>query len=302
MVALGPLRAKLESLSVPPAIIDELERGARPCLSLVPDRTSKARTRFGGDPLADKRFTWPKVEGAYANFVGQLDFAELPGLGLPDAGLLYLFVSFLGPAIVPVNVHGVYVEQPGRLAPRSPPGRLCDDETLIDLEPVVVTTRPGVSLPLGDRALRKRLRELEDLESYLLDELDVDFLAKKAIGRVGGWARKHQGADLHRVVQLEAMGQGMLQYADYWDTEEEFAAAVEQHPPHAGKADEVRWLLDHAQEIARGTTEWRLLLRLDSNGAMNLNINDSDPLFVFIHEADLAARRFDRLAGRVLQG
>jgi len=45
----------------------------------------------------------------------------------------------------------------------------------------------------------------------------------------------------------------------------------------------------------------RRRFRLDSNGEMNLQINDADPLFVFARMDDLRAGRWDRVSACVLQ-
>lgn len=64
----------------------------------------------------------------------------------------------------------------------------------------------------------------------------------------------------------------------------------------------VTWLVDNREMIARGTAEWRLLLRIDSNAEMDFWINDADPLYCFIRDADLARCDFSNLAGEVTQG
>jgi uncharacterized protein YwqG len=64
----------------------------------------------------------------------------------------------------------------------------------------------------------------------------------------------------------------------------------------------VTWLVENRDMIARSVTEWRLLLRIDSNAQMDFWINDADPLYSFIRHEDLARRDFSDIAGEVTQG
>lgn len=64
----------------------------------------------------------------------------------------------------------------------------------------------------------------------------------------------------------------------------------------------VEWLTSNREMISESVNQWRLLFQLNSNRQMNLNINDSDPVYVFVRENDLARRNFSDLAGEVTQG
>ena len=64
----------------------------------------------------------------------------------------------------------------------------------------------------------------------------------------------------------------------------------------------LRWLFDHREEIRAETARWRLLLRIDSNRAMNFNIADSDSIYFFISSAALAERDFSRMEAGFTQG
>jgi hypothetical protein len=282
-MASSPLREKLHrrlrSLDVPPPLAADLEREAADCLALVPT-ADPTLSRFGGPPLASAGLVWPSVtlegELRYPRFLGQLDFAEM---GLPHAGLLYLFVEYLGSAAEPVRLHGV-VHPGGPLAELEPPDaeRLCDVEELEELQPCHVAAVPSLSLPLGVRAFVHRIDDAGDDLGVALEELEWTLFPEHRVGQLLGWARSHDGAqDLYRKAHFASLGQIQRIYIDHRDS-----------------ADEL--------EVERGAADWRMLLRLDSNPSMALQINDADPLFVFARAQSLATSRFDGLLGLVLQG
>lgn len=64
----------------------------------------------------------------------------------------------------------------------------------------------------------------------------------------------------------------------------------------------VEWLTSNRDMISESVNQWQLLFQLDSNQQMDLNINDGDPLYVFVKENDLARLNFSDLAGEVTQG
>jgi hypothetical protein len=66
--------------------------------------------------------------------------------------------------------------------------------------------------------------------------------------------------------------------------------------------DDVRYVLDHRPALVAGASDLRLLLQIRSNKAMNLWINDADPIFLFIPSARLARGDFSELHGAVTQG
>ena len=64
----------------------------------------------------------------------------------------------------------------------------------------------------------------------------------------------------------------------------------------------VEWLTSNRDMISESVKQWQLLFQLNSNQQMDLNINDGDPLYVFVKENDLARLNFSDLAGEVTQG
>ncbi len=72
-----------------------VDRLAGPCarIDLGPPAGSRATSLLGGTPYLPVGTPWPAVDGEPAQFVCQVDFAEVPPLpGFPAAGLLQWFV------------------------------------------------------------------------------------------------------------------------------------------------------------------------------------------------------------------
>jgi len=92
------------------------------------------------------------------NFLVQLNLGEFATRGAAfkaaRARCRVLFAEEIGAAAVPAVVRIVYEANPRDLErrPAPPPDRLCDQEQVADLDPVVVEAVPSVSLPLyGER-------------------------------------------------------------------------------------------------------------------------------------------------------
>jgi hypothetical protein len=139
----GIAKHQLESVG------DEIRKNAAECLALVAtgedDYSSVGNTRLGGDPDLPEGVEWPVDADAevrrYPNFIGQINFAEIPRLPnddvLPKSGLLSLFVRYMDSAAEPVLLDGVFFD--GDLSRlrrrRSPPNESLCDEYLVDLVP-----------------------------------------------------------------------------------------------------------------------------------------------------------------------
>jgi hypothetical protein len=67
-----------------------------------------------------------------------------------------------------------------------------------------------------------------------------------------------------------------------------------------GDAD-VRWLLDHRAVFDTGVEALRLLVRIESNRAMDLWINDADPIYVLVDAERLAVGDLSELHATVTQ-
>jgi hypothetical protein len=290
--------------------IAALARPASRAVSLGPDDYAQTGgTRFGGDPDLPSSVVWPRREtgllpGA-AVFIAQIDLATLPYAppGLPHEGLLSLFVQGTDAANVPVDVHAFHFPRGTPLARRrSPPAAELCDEYLVDLRAIRVTFEPTLSIAdvvssgladaLGDR--------WEALNALRLELHGV-------LGRVGGHARDHGDEDLRLSAVLEREGHAEVESVAMFDD----AARLEAFLPTAGGhrkreltrlQKEAGWWFENRARVLAECERWHCVLRIDSNEAMGLMINDADPLFFLASEVDLTAGRFDRIVGRVLQG
>lgn len=297
------------------------------------DYSSVGNTRFGGDPDLPADFEWPctgdpkSPSTQFGNFVAQINFAELPPLSepslLPDRGWLFLFVRYMDSAAEPVLLDTLlYDGQRSGLKRRQvpDPDRLCD-EYLTDLIPQRIKAVPTLSFPGYRRDYRRAIEsQTEEVDgndgNWRRHDLESEFVSSQQIGQLLGFATAGDERDnLYREVYFGRIKKRNLVYNDYWDTFEEYEADIE-NPLHkelfSGRQSlseqyramrqGVTWLIENKDTIARAVAEWRLLFRVDSNPEMNLNINDSDPLYVFIRHEDLAKRYFGDVAGEVTQG
>ena len=287
------------------------------CFRIFPDGEASGAplgtTRLGGVPDLAQGVAWPRDnEGRLANFFGQFDFADLAArvdaADLPRAGLLSLFTTELESAAKPVVVKAL-LTRPGASLVRAPaPAHdddLADPETGM-LEPVFVRFAEGMSLPFHSRAFRRAISAAAPGDGLA----GVRTLAAQdgggAIGQLLGFATPYDDTDFYRKLYFHRVGRGGYEYLDRWERQDEYDAFV----ASASGADDraridqakLRWLFDHGDEIRTAAAEWRLFLRIDSNRAMNLNINDSDPIYFLMPAADLADGDFSRVEAGITQG
>ncbi len=310
-------------------VADEIRKNATECYALVAidddDYSELGNTRFGGDPDLPDGLDWPidpqRDEPTFANFIAQINFAELPqlstGSGLPSRGILYLFVRYMECAAEPVVLDSLFFDGPMDLLARrrSPDAEFLCDEYLVDLIPQRIRAVPSVSLA----NFRKQFRQhIENNTSEIDGEdgnlrriyLDSDLRREGQIGQLLGYANAgDERENLYRQVVLASLGKRSLVYNDYWDTMQDYEAYIEKWRTdkqlvkmYQGMRKGVEWLTSNRDLISGAVNQLRLLFRLDSNSRMNLNINDADPLYVFITVPDLERRDFSNLAGEVTQG
>jgi uncharacterized protein YwqG len=310
-------------------VADEIRNNAAECYALVVDERDDysrlGNTRLGGEPDLPVGVDWPFVEDdgerPFANFVAQINFAELPrsidDSSLPESGILYLFVRYMESASEPVVMDSIFYDgDMTALARRESPAYedLCD-EYLVDLIPQKVKAVPAISLASYRKSFQRYVEQHagsvdgEDGE-FRRYELQSDLQLEGQIAQLLGFANAgDERENLYRQLVLAKMGKRRLVYNDYWDSMEEYEAYIQQFNYDAKMVqfyermrEGVVWLTANSAAIQQAVDEWRLLLRIDSNFAMDLNINDADPLYVFIRHEDLANRNFSNLAGEVTQG
>jgi len=321
---LADLQARIKGTKLDD-VADLIIGNAAECYSMevagADDYSVLGNTRFGGDPDLPNSFPWPcdgdpKSPGStFSNFIAQVNFSELPplcaGPAVPKKGILYLFVRSMDGASNPVLLQALYFDGPTLKLRRTPPpdeDRLCD-EYLVDLAPQRIKATPSVSLPFYQKEFRTTVEKNGNNPWY---ELASGLERKGQIGQMLGYANAGDiRENLYRQVFLGRIDRRSLMYNDYWNSMEEYEAYIRSYRDRGDNAlvksyelmrAGVTWLVDNRDMISRGAAEWRLLLRIDSNSQMNLNINDADPLYVFIREKDLAKGEFSDLAGEVTQG
>lgn len=170
-------------------------------------------------------------------------------------------------------------------------------------------------------------------------DLDNAFFREGQIGQMLGYANAADERDnLYRNVVLSQLDKRDFKNCHYWETMQDYETWLEdqragqrsldlealeresdalerdqlEHDQRESARDQlecdqrqrigVEWLTSNAEMLATAADQWRLLLQIESGPELNLWINDADPLYVFIHEADLARRCFSNLAGEVTQG
>ena len=211
----------------------------------------------------------------------------------------------------PVLLQAHYFDGPTLQLRRTHPpdkDRLCD-EYLVDLVPQKIKATLSDGLPFFQQEFRATIEKSGNSPWY---ELESSLKRKRQIGQMLGYANAGDiRENLYRKVFLGQIDRRRLIYNDYWTSMEEYEDYIRRYREkgdttlvknYESMRAGVTWLVDNREMISRGVAEWRLLLRIDSNRQMNLNINDADPLYVFIRDKDLARNIFSDLAGEVTQG
>jgi uncharacterized protein DUF1963 len=299
---------------------DLILAGAEPCFRVVADgdaaNAPPGATRFGGVPDLPRGVAWPRGEaGRLGNFFAQLDFTDLARRVdtplLPRDGLLLLFATDISTAAAPVGIEALLAAAGTPLMRADPPqaDELVFPDTGLS-NPVFVRFEASFSLPLHSREFRRAVAaaapegDIADFETILEERGSGN-----EIGQLLGFAAPYDHTDFYRKLYFHRIGRGGYEYHDYWDSMEEYQAVLARsHPELVARRREsideakLRWLFDHRDEICAEAARWRLLLRIDSNRAMNFNIGDSDFIYFFISSAALAERDFSRMEGGFTQG
>jgi hypothetical protein len=296
--------------------VDAIAALGRPASRVVSrgrdDYTSVGTTRFGGDPDLPPEVPWPSTTSGLlpgaAIFIAQLELGVIPVAprGMPSDGLLSLFVQGTEAAAHPVHVHAFHFPTGAALERRpSPPDDELCDEYLVGLQPVRVEWEPTVSFAdwYSSGLMDTLAREEADSFFELLAELEG------GLGSIAGHARDHNGADLRLSAVLEREGHPLVESVAMFETRDQLEALLRAPDLSQHRRSELTrlraesdWWFRQRERLLTECERWHCVLRVDSNREMGLAINDADPLFILGHEDDLAAGRFDRLVGRVLQG
>ncbi|HUH83153.1 MAG TPA: DUF1963 domain-containing protein [Stellaceae bacterium] len=294
---------------------DFLLASAVPCyLILRGDAASGAplgATRFGGAPDLPEGTAWPRgSDGRLANFFAQLDFADLAvridAPELPREGLLSLVATSIETGLELIGVTAL-MTLPGTplMCAEAPESSLLVAPERAAPAPIHVRFARYLSLPRHSRAFRRALApKVRDDEAFaaFIDE----FLLRQndEIGRLLGFAADPlygSAHDYYRRLYFHSIGRAGFEWQDYWESQEEYDAyLVRCHEASAAqyrrrmKPEVLRWLFEHRAEVDAGAATWLLLLTVESNRAMDFNINDSGAIYFFLPAADLAKGDFSR--------
>lgn len=289
--------------------LDLLNREARPCAYMTPAQPASASdrapgaSRIGGLPDLPKAVDWPHgldKEGrphGYATFLAQINLADLPpidGLPLPRGGVLALFSRSW------TCLAAVFSADPKELRPRAPPTEdQWGHQAIRPRRAVPLRLTAGLSLPLYKKALLDGLQSAGGDIGTLVREL----VPEDEQGRVGGCPDDLE-RDPFRVMAFRQLGKPDMEFADYWETPEEYEAAVRASVPDPSTHEmyermrpKVKWIHQHRAEIERAADEWQLLCSLKRGGEAGLEIGDGMALSAYVRTEDLKSGNFDRVVG-----
>lgn len=295
---------------------------ASPCFHMIAGPAAAdaplGTTRLGGAPDLPVGSVWPLSEHGACGFLGQFDLADVRtragATDLPPEGLLSVFVDYIDSAADPVPVRAILTPPDATLVRLAPPAHEDDYGAYTGwLNPVSVAAfTPGIDLPVSDPRLADAIADLApngDLDAL---EDSLRFEPEGTIGRLLGHGADHDGTDLRRAIHARQIGRPGLERYDFikdWADWEQLKTIS--HPLPNGRIytpwtaagdDNVRFLLANRAAVDAEVSELRLLLTIRSNKAMNLWINDVDPIFVVIPAARLRQGDVSELHGAVTQG
>lgn len=229
------------------------------------------RSKFGGLPDLPPDMDWPQDGGRAMALVAQINFAEVqasaPTADLPADGLLWLFYEIERSVwgYDPADASGFAVRYaelaPTDLQRRPRPDNLPEAG---DFSAATLRFTPTVNVP--------------DYPSELVDyEMDGD-----ENDRLWGW-REETDATINK----------LLGHSDNVQNPQELECQLVSHGLYCGDAS--GYEDPRRAELEPGVADWRLLLQIDSNeDACDMMWGDCGRLYVWIRDADLQARRFDR--------
>jgi hypothetical protein len=269
-------------------------------------------TRLGGLPDLADGVDWPASADGLWTFYAQIDLADVVRQGgpttLPERGLLSFFSGSIESAAVPVSACVLYAPPGARLTRRT-----ADDfsDGCELLRPVAATFSPALSLPLDDLDFLEAVGAAAPAGST--DALIDAVIERPAetIGMLLGAAVTMQ-ENLPAAIAFDALGRSGQDNLFQWRTwadweaakrmEHQMAGGGVYRPWSAADDDNVRWIQANRAMVQTEIDAWALLLRVDSNRAMDLWINDADPIFFFGRAGALSGADFGDMRARVTQG
>lgn len=303
------------------AAMSPIQNSALPCLDIHfvgPGHNAPiGRSRLGGEPDLPSDVVWPSAPcGSFLSFYGQIDLADphvsALKMGLPNAGLLSIFIgrfdAALEPAPVAVILSSSELTLKRRQAP-APPEAFHDCNTA-HLNPVTVRFERRLSFPPLNEVTADALQTLcpeGDIDAL---RIALEACPAEILGQWLGYAPSCD--DLRETIhfcEIGRQGQERLRLWTSWEGWEQAKTISHRlrngtiyRPWREQDDDNVRWQQMHRAEIDEGVCRWRSFLTIQSNRHMGLWINDADPVFTFIDAADVAAGDVSRVRAIATQG
>ena len=232
------------------------------------------RSQLGGAPLGTSGFIWPDTNGRPLSFLARIDLEELQACHavdwLPRSGRLQFFydVDEQPWGFRPDDVHGWKVMHVVRddsgLSELPFPDALPADQRLARR---FLSFRTIRSFPSYEREAVEQLK-LSDAESDAFSEIADEDFGGRPRHQLTGYPRPIQGDDMELESQLVS------------------------HGVDCGEAGS--YSTPRAKALEEGAPEWRLLLQLDSDEAIDVMWGDVGTLYFWVRESDARAARFDR--------
>lgn len=255
--------------------VEQLMRNAgMPAIHLDSSDEQKGRSKLGGLPQVPVDFKWPTWKGRPLAFIAQIDLASLPHLDqmkdLPDSGFLYFFYdqeqSTWG--FDPKDIGSwsvVYLEQTNDLNEATPPLGLSSEAIYKEK---FVAPYKMISYPSLERL---------GIDFRILPESDFDIEYKlysqtfndSPMHQLGGFPNAVQGDDMELEAQLASNGLYCGNSTGYQDP--------------------------RAKELATGSTDWQLLLQIDTDDDTGMMWGDCGRLYFWIKRQELAENDFSKV-------
>lgn len=245
------------------AVVAQLQALAQPCVRM--SAGGAGNSRLGGVP--DLATPWPRYEGRPLSCIAQLDLVELRTAGGPDwlpgdGRLMFFYELERGSWGLEAKDAGsaVVIYEVGDRKPAAEPTDL-DEDARFPAYPVKFS--PATSLPSEER-LELDWRGMTKAENRAVESAIEALQPVEPVHQIGGFPRPVQADEMEE--QCRRITQGL-------DRE---SATL--------KPDE-----------RNSSTDWRLLLQVDTDNDAGMMWGDTGTLYFWIREQDARARDFSKI-------
>ncbi len=259
-------------------VADQLASGLTTSIRLKSEAVTEGKlavgsSRLGGTPDLAPGMSWPVCNGVPMAFMAQIRLSEVsahdPDARLPRSGVLYFFYEAKEQkwGFDPKdrdNWEVLYYDGDlDALQPASPPANLPKESRFRCCR---VSFSTEISVPPYESVTVERLR-LSDTESDAYLGLLEALERREPIHRLLGYPEPIQG-DMQQECQLASNGV---------------------NTGGVGEDDARR------ADLQKGTTDWRLLLQIDSDDSLGTMWGDAGRIYFWIREQDLRNREFTKV-------